>query len=121
MHKINKMQKSISIILVFIFLCTRLSAMEGLHHAALFYEKNEKQLIPYIEIISEINPKTVGFVKTKLGHWQQQVIIQIDAKTDTGWTRLKTYILKGMESDSMQVAPLFDLNRVYIPIKSSST
>jgi len=120
LHKINKMQKSISIILVFIFLCTRLSALEGLHHAALFYEKNEKQLIPYIEIISEINPKTVGFVKTKLGHWQQQVIIQIDAKTDTGWTRLKTYILKGMESDSMQVAPLFDLNRVYIPIKSSA-
>lgn len=120
MHKINKMQKSISIIVLFIFLSARVSAIEGLHHAALFYEKNEKQLIPYIEIITEINPKTVGFVKTKLGHWQQQVIIQIDAKADTGWTRLKTYILKGMESDSMQVAPLFDLNRVYTPIKTSA-
>ena len=120
MHKINKMQKSISIILLFIFLSARLSAIEGLHHASLFYEKNEKQLVPYIEIISEINPKTLGFVKTKIGQWQQQVIFQIDARTDTGWTNLKTYILKGMESDSMQVAPLFDLNRVYLPIKSSA-
>ena len=84
MHKINKMQKSISIILLFIFLSARLCAIEGLHHASLFYEKNEKQLVPYIEIISEINPKTLGFVKTKIGQWQQQVIFQIDARTDTG-------------------------------------